>query len=361
MTVLRYAQRVREPLVVSDATTDDRFARDPYFAELDCCSLLSVPILSRGTLQAVLLLENRFIRGAFSAERLDAVKLVAGQLAVSLDNAHLYAELADSRARLTKASDTERRRLERDLHDGAQQGLVAAMITLSLSRDQIEDRPMLEATLSQVEAELEQALQELRERGHGLYPPELTRSGLSAAIRAVGQRSGADVDIGEGVETRFAPEIEAALYYCCLEAIQNATKHAGPAAHTFVRVFTDTHALHLEVRDDGRGLTWTMCATAWASKTCATASAQSVVASPSFPSQATAPASPPRLRSPPHPSRLSEPHDQLATLRTALAQRAQRLGLNADRFATHVAKCRRLAHHERTNAGKCSTTRAARK
>jgi predicted ATPase/signal transduction histidine kinase len=92
MSVLRYAQRTREPLVVADATGDDRFARDPYFAGITCCSLLAVPILSRGTLRAVLLLENRLLAGAFTAGRLDAVKLIAGQLAVSLDNAQLYAE-----------------------------------------------------------------------------------------------------------------------------------------------------------------------------------------------------------------------------------------------------------------------------
>jgi predicted ATPase/signal transduction histidine kinase len=92
MSVLRYAQRVRDPLVVSDTTRDDRFARDPYFADADCCSLLAVPIFSRGTLRAVLLLENRLLRSAFSAERLDGVRLIAGQLAVSLDNAQVYAE-----------------------------------------------------------------------------------------------------------------------------------------------------------------------------------------------------------------------------------------------------------------------------
>src|ERR1700729_2373127 len=91
-SVLRYVQRTREPLVVADAVHDDRFARDPYFAGADCCSLLAVPILSRGTLLAVLLLENRLIRSAFTTERLDAVQLIAGQLAVSLDNAQLYAE-----------------------------------------------------------------------------------------------------------------------------------------------------------------------------------------------------------------------------------------------------------------------------
>ena len=99
MSVLRYAQRIPEPLVVTDATSDDRFAGDPYFADVDRCSLVALPILSRGRLRAVLLLENRLIRGAFTAERLDAVKLITGQLAVSLDNAQLYSELAASRAR----------------------------------------------------------------------------------------------------------------------------------------------------------------------------------------------------------------------------------------------------------------------
>jgi signal transduction histidine kinase/predicted ATPase len=92
VSVLRYVRRTREPLVVADAARDDRFSRDPYFAGVDSCSLLAVPILSRGTLRAVLLLENRVLGGAFTARRLDAVKLIAGQLAVSLDNAQLYAE-----------------------------------------------------------------------------------------------------------------------------------------------------------------------------------------------------------------------------------------------------------------------------
>ena len=92
MSVLRYVERTREPLVVGDATGDDRFARDPYFASADCCSLLAVPIFGRGALRAVLLLENRLIRAAFTTGRLDAVNLIAGQLAVSLDNAQLYAE-----------------------------------------------------------------------------------------------------------------------------------------------------------------------------------------------------------------------------------------------------------------------------
>ncbi|MFI0447456.1 AAA family ATPase [Actinomadura sp. 6N118] len=107
MSVLRYAQRMREPLVVSDVIHDDRFARDPYFTGITCCSLLALPILNRGTLQALLLLENRLIRSAFSTERLDGVKLIVGQLAVSLDNAQLYAgfrRIADEQTALRRVA-----------------------------------------------------------------------------------------------------------------------------------------------------------------------------------------------------------------------------------------------------------------
>ena len=107
MSVLRYIQRTREPLVVADATGDDRFARDPYFADAGSCSLLAQPILGRGKLQAVLLLENRLLRGAFTTGRLDGVKLIAGQLAVSLDNTQLYAgfrRIADEQAALRRVA-----------------------------------------------------------------------------------------------------------------------------------------------------------------------------------------------------------------------------------------------------------------
>ncbi|MER7008320.1 AAA family ATPase [Dactylosporangium sp. NPDC000555] len=107
MSVVRYAQRTREPLIVGDATSDDRFARDPYFAGVTCCSLLAVPILSRDTLQAILMLENRLIRGAFTTARLEAVRLIAGQLAVSLDNVQLYAEfrrIADEQTALRRVA-----------------------------------------------------------------------------------------------------------------------------------------------------------------------------------------------------------------------------------------------------------------
>ncbi|GHJ44626.1 serine/threonine protein kinase [Catellatospora sp. TT07R-123] len=111
-SVIRYVERTREPLVVGDAARDDRFARDPYFAGLDTCSLLAVPIVNRGAWQALLLLENHLIREAFSAERLDTVLLIAGQLAVSLDNATVLASLERTVAQRTEELTAANTRLE---------------------------------------------------------------------------------------------------------------------------------------------------------------------------------------------------------------------------------------------------------
>ena len=112
LSAFRYVQRLREPLVVDDVTVDDRFANEACFAGLARCSLLAVPIQSQGELRAVLMLEHRQSRGAFSAHRLDAVNLIAGQLAVSLDNAMLYASLERKVAERTEALEQANRRLE---------------------------------------------------------------------------------------------------------------------------------------------------------------------------------------------------------------------------------------------------------
>jgi diguanylate cyclase (GGDEF)-like protein len=111
VSAFRYVERTAAPLLVADATRDDRFARDPYIAGLKHCSLLVVPILSQATSRAILLLENRLSHGAFSSNRLDAVMLIAGQLAVSLDNALLYASLERKVSERTEALEEANRRL----------------------------------------------------------------------------------------------------------------------------------------------------------------------------------------------------------------------------------------------------------
>ena len=112
LSAVRYAERTRQPLIVDDMARDDRFANDLYAADLDNCSLLIVPVLTRGELRAMLLLENRLSRGAFSTERLDAVMLIAGQLAVSFDNALVYASLEHKVAERTEALESANAQLE---------------------------------------------------------------------------------------------------------------------------------------------------------------------------------------------------------------------------------------------------------
>jgi diguanylate cyclase (GGDEF)-like protein len=112
LSAVRYVERTREPLTVDDAKLDDRFARDPYFANLPRCALLVLPVQSHGTARALLLLENRLTSGVFSQTRLNLVTLVAGQLAVSLDNAQLYASLERRVAERTEALADANRQLE---------------------------------------------------------------------------------------------------------------------------------------------------------------------------------------------------------------------------------------------------------
>jgi signal transduction histidine kinase len=179
---------------------------------------------------------------------------------VSRENAELDAawkdslhELSDSRARLVQAGDRERRKLERDLHDGAQQRLLAVLLTLAAAREMAADNAELMRLLTRAGQEADEAIDDLRELAHGIYPGVLANHGLAGALRALAMRFPGTVSITEATSRRFAPDIETAIYYCCLEAVQNATKHAGPDAHITIRLQAQTDELRLEVRDDGPG------------------------------------------------------------------------------------------------------------
>jgi signal transduction histidine kinase len=162
-------------------------------------------------------------------------------------------ELSDSRARLVQAGERERRKLERDLHDGAQQRLLAVLLTLTAAKEMAADNADLKKALTRAEAETEEAIDDLRELAHGIFPAVLADHGLAGGLRSLATRLSGTVTVVEAAGRRFAPEIETAIYYCCLEAVQNATKHAGPDAHITIRLHADTDELHLEVRDDGLG------------------------------------------------------------------------------------------------------------
>ena len=184
----------------------------------------------------------------------------AGAVALlALENAELDAAwkdslhaLAESRARLTRASDKERRKLERDLHDGAQQRLLAALIRLSSAEELTDASPDLRRQLAASRGELEAAIKELRDLARGIYPTVLAEVGLAGALQTVAIRSPDRITV-QVTKQRFAPETEAAFYYCCIEAVQNALKHAGPEAHTSISVFTEGRELRLKVRDTGTG------------------------------------------------------------------------------------------------------------
>jgi signal transduction histidine kinase len=175
-------------------------------------------------------------------------------LQTSLDELRRQAEeLRASRARIVATGDAERRRVERNLHDGAQQHLVALAINLRLAKDVVAEDPAAAVEmLDELSNAVQDTIQELRELAHGIYPPLLVDSGLGEALRAVANRSPLDVSVETDGIDRYPGDTEAAVYFCCLEALQNAGKHA-PDAHVTVRVWEESGGLLFAVRDDGPG------------------------------------------------------------------------------------------------------------
>jgi len=162
-------------------------------------------------------------------------------------------ELQESRKRIVAASDSERRRIERDLHDGAQQHLVALAVRARLARDAVAEDPEQAAhQIDEIADELREAMQEVRDLAHGIYPAVLVDSGVGAALRAAAGRSSVDVDVDADVD-RFAPESEAAVYFCCIEALQNTAKHSPDATAAIVVAVDDEDRVRFSVRDDGPG------------------------------------------------------------------------------------------------------------
>ena len=170
-------------------------------------------------------------------------------------NADLIAsegQLATSRDRVVKAADNERRRIERDLHDGAQQRLVALGVRLRLLQSQGHDDPVVSDGVTTVLEELDEAIREVRELAHGIYPPLLQTRGLPDALSAVTRRSPLDIAIELDPIDRLPEPVETALYFMALEGLANVTKHA-PEAHVTVRLVRDQEQVSLTVSDNGPG------------------------------------------------------------------------------------------------------------
>ena len=170
-----------------------------------------------------------------------------------LFNVRLIEELRASRQRLVKAQDEERRRLERNIHDGAQQQLVALAVKLRLLEQLVEKDPQkTKALAAQLQAESTDALENLRDLARGIYPPLLADKGLAAALGSQVSKSSTPVVVESDGIGRYPQEIEAAVYFCCLEALQNVSKYAE-ASTAAVRLSDGAGTLSFEVSDDGRG------------------------------------------------------------------------------------------------------------
>jgi signal transduction histidine kinase len=230
--------------------------------------LRTAPVTNSGELLGLIVV--RRAQGALPFNDADDLALteLARQVGLALHNVKLDSalqesldavrrqadELRRSRARIVEATDTERRRIERDLHDGAQQHLVALAVGVRLARQIADTDPEQAKTmLDQIGLDLQEAVQELRNLAHGIYPPLLMDRGLPDALRAAAGRAALLTSVeAEGIG-RYPQQVEAAVYFCCLEALQNAGKHAGEGAEAVVTLREVEGALVFEVADTGAG------------------------------------------------------------------------------------------------------------
>jgi signal transduction histidine kinase len=211
---------------------------------------VGAPVSIEGRLWGVLaLISSKGPLPPGTEERLAAFTELA---ATAIANAQAQAALAASRARIVAAADAARRRIERDLHDGAQQRLVSLALRLRAARAAPPGAGELASWLDGVAAEVTGVLEELREIAHGLHPVILTEGGLRPALRALARRSAVPVSLDVQVAGRLPEPTEIAAYYAVAEALTNTAKHAR-ASVIDVQVESGDGALHVRVRDDGCG------------------------------------------------------------------------------------------------------------
>jgi signal transduction histidine kinase len=192
---------------------------------------------------------------------------LAGQAGLVLRNVGLTSdlqarleELRASRQRLVTAQDQERRRLERNLHDGAQQHLVALKVKLGLAEMLIRRDPLkAKQTLEQLKSDADEALETLRDLARGIYPPLLADKGLRMALESQARKTTVPVTVEADGLGRYAQDVEAAVYFCVLEALQNIQKYAR-ASHVIIRVTEAADIVSFEVDDNGRGFDTTSVA-----------------------------------------------------------------------------------------------------
>ncbi|MDP9301046.1 MAG: sensor histidine kinase [Actinomycetota bacterium] len=181
------------------------------------------------------------------------VRDLAAQAGLVLRNVRLIEELRASRQRLVAAQDEERRKIERNLHDGAQQQLVALQVKLRLAEGLLErDAAQGQEAIAALQADTNAALENLRDLARGIYPPLLADKGIVAALEAQARKSTVPTSVEAGGLGRYAPEVEATIYFCTLEALQNVSKYAA-ATRTLIRLGREDGRVTFEIEDDGVG------------------------------------------------------------------------------------------------------------
>jgi signal transduction histidine kinase len=200
------------------------------------------------------------VHDAAVADERELVQAVGGAAALALENERLDAELRAnlkelraSRARIVESADAARRRIERDLHDGAQQRLVALALTLRTARTRVEHDPQAAgAMLDTAAGELDAAIRELRELARGIHPAVLSDHGLRSALEGLAQRMPLPVEIAATPAERLPEQVEATAYFVVAEALTNVSRyaHAGSAG---VEVTRDGDRVSVRVSDDGIG------------------------------------------------------------------------------------------------------------
>ncbi|MCU1461749.1 MAG: histidine kinase [Acidimicrobiales bacterium] len=233
----------------------------------DGAQLRIAPVSHSGELLGLIVVERPAEGDVFTEEDERVLTELARQVGLALHNVQLDSalqasldevrrqaeELRASRARIVATADAERRKIERNLHDGAQQHLVALAVNLRLAKDLLVDDPATASEmLDALAADVKDTIQDLRDLAHGIYPPLLRDSGVIEALRAASSRSPLAVDVDAEGLGRFPTEIEAAVYFCCLEALQNAAKHA-PDSRVMVKLWEESGGLLFTVTDDGPG------------------------------------------------------------------------------------------------------------
>jgi signal transduction histidine kinase len=170
---------------------------------------------------------------------------------LALEGQRLAGDTRAARSRILAAAEEERRRLERDLHDGAQQHLIALRVKVGLIGE--VDREQAKQVVAELAEEVDATLEELRRLAQGIYPSLLDAEGLVGALHAAARRSSIPVAVHMSAVGRYPAAVESAIYFCCLEALQNAGKHAGPAASATMRVSASDGSLRFRVEDTGSG------------------------------------------------------------------------------------------------------------